>query len=392
MSIVDKVKINTHYTRSINLERDSGSRAVLEAYIPTSRAIRTLERVSSAFGEKQGDSNPHRPPLPQQHAVASRTRSTSQTQTKPEQQQSEPQLKRKLSTPKSDPPLLIHQHPKSHKHLKSLPENLLNPAEAHHLRRLAQPRLNQALPTQPQAPSSLKRARTLPPRLPSAPTKPPTTPTPTLERRTSNPAPDTHPTRDNYPEAINQPLLTPRAVPRTAPHTWNETIDPYDAEGEEEPQNPRFRRRRTETSDLRHRRANGTKVKDDTATETTTQTLTPPGTMDTKYDRPTATIPPTHAQTTPETMDTNDDCPAPTRQTEQPAEPPITPEAMDTNDDSPAPPNDPAAPQKPIPTPRPKPAKWGVMSSSQRKNWTEKQYGKRRRRRSQKPNGKKSFE
>ncbi|RLA53322.1 MAG: hypothetical protein DRR42_05160 [Gammaproteobacteria bacterium] len=53
MSIADKVRVNTHYTRSINLERDSGSREVLEAYIPTSRAIRTLERVSSAFSEKQ---------------------------------------------------------------------------------------------------------------------------------------------------------------------------------------------------------------------------------------------------------------------------------------------------------------------------------------------------
>tara|TARA_R110002072_G_scaffold211501_5_gene369093 strand:- start:2334 stop:5819 length:3486 start_codon:yes stop_codon:yes gene_type:complete len=53
MSIADKVRVNTHYTRSINLERDSGSRDVLEAYIPTSRAIRTLERVSSAFNERQ---------------------------------------------------------------------------------------------------------------------------------------------------------------------------------------------------------------------------------------------------------------------------------------------------------------------------------------------------
>ena len=53
MSIVTKVSVNTHYTRSINLERDSGSRDVLEAYIPTSRAIRTLERVSSAFSEQQ---------------------------------------------------------------------------------------------------------------------------------------------------------------------------------------------------------------------------------------------------------------------------------------------------------------------------------------------------
>ena len=53
MSIVEKVSINTHYTRSVNLERDSGSGAVLDAYIPTSRALRTLERVASTLHDKQ---------------------------------------------------------------------------------------------------------------------------------------------------------------------------------------------------------------------------------------------------------------------------------------------------------------------------------------------------
>ena len=53
MSIKNKVKINTHYTRSVNLERDSESVDVLQAYIPTSRAIRTLERVASALGKEQ---------------------------------------------------------------------------------------------------------------------------------------------------------------------------------------------------------------------------------------------------------------------------------------------------------------------------------------------------
>jgi len=49
MSLKDKIKINTHYTRSINLERDAGSQAVVEAYIPTSRALRTFERMADAL-------------------------------------------------------------------------------------------------------------------------------------------------------------------------------------------------------------------------------------------------------------------------------------------------------------------------------------------------------
>ncbi len=31
MSLIDKVSVNTHYTRSINLERDADSQAVVEA-------------------------------------------------------------------------------------------------------------------------------------------------------------------------------------------------------------------------------------------------------------------------------------------------------------------------------------------------------------------------
>ena len=53
MSIVDKVQINTHYTRSVNLERDGSSINVVQAYIPTSRALRTMERVVDSFGAKQ---------------------------------------------------------------------------------------------------------------------------------------------------------------------------------------------------------------------------------------------------------------------------------------------------------------------------------------------------
>ena len=45
----DKIKINTHYTRSINLERDSNSLPVIKTYIPTSRSIQILERMAEAF-------------------------------------------------------------------------------------------------------------------------------------------------------------------------------------------------------------------------------------------------------------------------------------------------------------------------------------------------------
>ena len=52
MSIHDLVRVNTHYTRSINLERDAGSVDVVSAYIPTSRALRTFSRISDAFNTK----------------------------------------------------------------------------------------------------------------------------------------------------------------------------------------------------------------------------------------------------------------------------------------------------------------------------------------------------
>ncbi len=53
MSLHDFVTVNTHYTRSINLERDSDSVDVVNAYIPTSRALRTFSRISDAFNEDQ---------------------------------------------------------------------------------------------------------------------------------------------------------------------------------------------------------------------------------------------------------------------------------------------------------------------------------------------------
>ncbi|MCR9106002.1 MAG: DUF2791 family P-loop domain-containing protein [Gammaproteobacteria bacterium] len=53
MSCSEYVSVNAHYTRSINLERDSGSVDVLAAYIPTSRAIRTLERIANSLNVEQ---------------------------------------------------------------------------------------------------------------------------------------------------------------------------------------------------------------------------------------------------------------------------------------------------------------------------------------------------
>lgn len=49
MSLRDRIIVNTQYTRSINLERDATSAAVISSYIPTSRAVRTLDRVAESF-------------------------------------------------------------------------------------------------------------------------------------------------------------------------------------------------------------------------------------------------------------------------------------------------------------------------------------------------------
>jgi hypothetical protein len=45
---MDKIiQLDTHYSRSINLERDADSRDILNAYIPTTRAIQTLDMSNS---------------------------------------------------------------------------------------------------------------------------------------------------------------------------------------------------------------------------------------------------------------------------------------------------------------------------------------------------------
>ncbi|MCO7199599.1 hypothetical protein [Pseudoalteromonas sp. OANN1] len=47
----EKIKINSHYTRSVNLERDHASGLTISSYIPTSRAKRMFERVIESFNE-----------------------------------------------------------------------------------------------------------------------------------------------------------------------------------------------------------------------------------------------------------------------------------------------------------------------------------------------------
>ena len=49
MNIRDYLKIDTVYTRSINIERDYKSKEIVDAYIPTSRAILTLNRIADTL-------------------------------------------------------------------------------------------------------------------------------------------------------------------------------------------------------------------------------------------------------------------------------------------------------------------------------------------------------
>jgi len=53
MSLINKVTVNSHYTRSINLTRDADSAAIMESYIPTSRALKTLKHMSDALLQKE---------------------------------------------------------------------------------------------------------------------------------------------------------------------------------------------------------------------------------------------------------------------------------------------------------------------------------------------------
>lgn len=53
MTLADKISVSTHYTRSINIERDMSQLDVIKSYVPTSRALRTLERIVNAFSDEQ---------------------------------------------------------------------------------------------------------------------------------------------------------------------------------------------------------------------------------------------------------------------------------------------------------------------------------------------------
>ena len=49
MSLADKIHVNTRYTRSTNMERDSGSCSIIEAYLPTARGLGLLDDVVAAL-------------------------------------------------------------------------------------------------------------------------------------------------------------------------------------------------------------------------------------------------------------------------------------------------------------------------------------------------------
>ena len=52
MSLAQRIRVKTCYTRSTNVERDSGSVATVAAYCPTARGIALLEDVGAALGQE----------------------------------------------------------------------------------------------------------------------------------------------------------------------------------------------------------------------------------------------------------------------------------------------------------------------------------------------------
>ena len=52
MTLADRIRVNTRYTRSINVERDRGSPALVDAYLPTPHSIDLLDNVAAALGSK----------------------------------------------------------------------------------------------------------------------------------------------------------------------------------------------------------------------------------------------------------------------------------------------------------------------------------------------------
>ncbi len=53
MSLHKSISVNTHYTRSVNVERDKESVEIVSSYIPTSRALKTLSKVAAARHSRQ---------------------------------------------------------------------------------------------------------------------------------------------------------------------------------------------------------------------------------------------------------------------------------------------------------------------------------------------------
>ena len=52
MSLANRIRVKTCYTRSANVERDSGSVATVAAYCPTARGVALLEDVAAALGQE----------------------------------------------------------------------------------------------------------------------------------------------------------------------------------------------------------------------------------------------------------------------------------------------------------------------------------------------------
>ena len=51
MTLADRIKVNTRYTRSINVERDRGSRALIEAYLPSPGAVELLDSIADTLSD-----------------------------------------------------------------------------------------------------------------------------------------------------------------------------------------------------------------------------------------------------------------------------------------------------------------------------------------------------
>ena len=50
MSLADRIDVNVRYTRSTNVERDRGSRAIVEAYLPSAGGVELLGGIADALG------------------------------------------------------------------------------------------------------------------------------------------------------------------------------------------------------------------------------------------------------------------------------------------------------------------------------------------------------